>query len=185
MTRVSVPDDTAEFPFNYVFSTYAPEISKAAINFSRAVYEHTLLSLREMEAARYRTALINGCMVCTQARAARDFDTHMPTSSIPFERPMSTRGPAPDESFYSAVTDWQNARIFSTRERLAIEYAERLGERPRSMQGDEAFWSRMRTNFSDREIVDLSLSIGSWIALGRVSHALELDTVCIPVRATG
>ena len=49
------------------------------------------------------------------------------------------------------------------------------------MEGDESFWAQMHANFSDNELVDLSFSVASWIAFGRVTHALELDTVCTPV----
>jgi alkylhydroperoxidase family enzyme len=181
MSRVHTPSNIEEFPVNYVLREYGGEIGAAAMAFSRTVYEETELSLREMEAARVRTALINGCMICKQARAARDFDTQLPTSDAPFKRAMTSRGLAPDDQFYEQIGSWQNATIYSPRERLAIEYAERLGERPQSMGDDEPFWAAMHTHFSDREIVDLSFSIASWMGVGRVIHALELDTVCMAV----
>lgn len=183
MNRVIIPDDIEEFPINYVFTAYAPEIGEAAMAFSRAVYEYTRLSVREMEAARVRTAHINGCSICKQGQAVRDFDTHLPTSRVPFQRPMRSRGAAPDDAFYAAILDWRRSPIFSERERLAIEYAERMGEQPRSMQGDEVFWRKLREHFSDRELVDLTLSVASWIGLGRVMHVLELDSICAPLHA--
>jgi alkylhydroperoxidase family enzyme len=48
------------------------------------------------------------------------------------------------------------------------------------MDEDEAFWTKMRAHFSDAEIVDATFSIGSWMALGRLTHVLELDGVCMP-----
>jgi alkylhydroperoxidase family enzyme len=181
MNRVLIPDDVQEFPVSYVFRTYAPELGSAAVAFSRAVYERTQLSLREMEAARVRTAYINGCLLCKGGRAARDFDTHLPVSDVPFERPMSSRGAVPDEAFYGAIAHWRDSNLFTERERLAMEYAERIGEQPRSLEGDEDFWRRIRAEFDDRQLVDLTISISSWIALGRVMHVLELDNVCAPV----
>jgi len=184
MARVHIPDGVMEFPQNYVFRTYAGAIGAAADNFSRAVYEHTKLSLREMEAARYRTALINGCLLCKAARAGRDFDEYLPSSDKPLERAMSRRGPKPTEQFYETIAlgSWRDSSAFTSRERLAIEYAERLGERPQSMQGDEEFWASMREHFSDAEVVDLTLSTVSWIAIGRAAHALEVDAVCLPTK---
>lgn len=179
MSQVHIPADVHEYPVNYVMREYAGEIGTAAMALSRSVYEETVLSLREMEAARVRTALINGCMVCRQARAARDFDTHLPTSESPFKRAMSSRGAVPDDQFYDQIAAWRSASIYSPRERLAIEYAERLGEKPQSMAGDDPFWLAMHAYYSDREIVDLSFSIASWMGIGRVMHALELDTVCL------
>jgi alkylhydroperoxidase family enzyme len=178
MSRIHIPDDVNEFPVSYAFRTYAREIGEAALNFSGTVYDHTLLSLREMEGARVRTAYINGCAICKKGRAARDFDTDFAPTGTAFSRPMSSRGAIPDEAFYAAIPHWRESALFSQRERLAIEFAERMGERPHSLEGDEAFWHRIHAHFSDREIVDLTLSIASWIAMGRVVHTLELDAVC-------
>lgn len=180
MARVHVPDDHAFDPASYVFSQYVPEMGSAALKFSHAVYQGTSLSLREMEAARNRTAHINGCAMCIKMRAAKDLDGYLESvGGDPSQAPTARGGPAPDEAFYEAILNWRDADFYSERERLAIEYAERLGEAPRSMEEDEEFWERMHAAFSDKEIVDLSFSISSWIALGRVIHTLQLDTVCI------
>jgi hypothetical protein len=32
----------------------------------------------------------------------------------------------------------------------------------------------------DKEIVDMTFAIGSWIAFGRLTHVLEFDGVCMP-----
>jgi alkylhydroperoxidase family enzyme len=179
MSRIQIPDDLVD-PWTYVLETFVPNIGSAAIRFSRAVYEHTQLSLREMEAARYRTALINGCRKCQIGRAARDFNTQLRVGDQPLERPMTSRGPVPSEDFYQAVLDWRTSPQFTARERLAIEYAERLGKEPQSFEGDEPFWLSLKTHFSDLELVDLSLSIVSWIAFGRLAHALQIDgTSCM------
>jgi hypothetical protein len=57
-----------------------------------------------------------------------------------------------------------------------------MGERPRSMEEDEDFWGKMRSHFSDGEIVSLAFAISSWIALGRFAHTLELDQICLSPR---
>lgn len=177
MAQVHVPDEAADFPTAYVFSHYAPRIGAAGAAFSMAVYEHTTLSVREMEGARYRTALINGCILC-QAHRPLDFDTHLAERSKPLERPMGSRGEIPGEDFYTAVESWRASSLFSPRERLAIEFAERMGEHPRSFEGDKAFWEKLHALFTDNEVVDLTLSVASWIAMGRATHILELDQAC-------
>ena len=114
-------------------------------------------------------------------RAARDLPGHIERSGGDAAKAAEVRdNTPPDEAFYAAVLNWRDATEFSPRERLAIEYAERLGETPQSMDTDEAFWTAMHTHFSDREIVDLTFSIGSWMALGRFTHVLALDGVCMP-----
>jgi alkylhydroperoxidase family enzyme len=157
---------------------YAPEIAAAAISYSDQVYRRSKLNWREMEAARYRTALINGCNVCRQFRAARDLTGYLGDPALDEKPGAIDRGPAPDEEFYMAIPTWRQSPLFEPRERLVLELAERIGEQPRSMDSNEDFWKRMHEHFSDAEIVEITLSIGSWIGLGRVVHALELDGVC-------
>ena len=67
---------------------------------------------------------------------------------------------------------------FSERERLAIEYAERIAELPRELPYNDEFWDRLCAKFDDGEIVDLTYSITTWIATGRFVHALGLDGTC-------
>jgi len=185
MPRVHVPDEFATDPSSYVWGL-TPAIGAAAGAFSRAVYENSLLSHREMEAARMRTAQINGCKLCLGMRAGRDLAGHLARSGGNPELAVSERGdPAPDEEFYAQVANWSSWPGFSARERLVIEYADRLGSAPQSMDDDEAFWARMHADFSDAEIVDMTFSIGSWMALGRLTHVLELDGVCMPTMPAG
>lgn len=181
MPRVHVPEEHAHDPLAYVWAEYTPEIGAAAAGYSLSVYENSQLSMREMEAARMRTALINGCHLCRDMRAARDLPGHIERSGGSVEKAAKARdNTPPDERFYAEVLNWRRSDAYNERERLAIEYAERLGEAPQSMDDDEDFWERMHAHFSDREIVDLTFSIGSWMALGRFTHVLALDGVCMP-----
>jgi alkylhydroperoxidase family enzyme len=91
---------------------------------------------------------------------------------------VADRGPAPDEAFYRSVSEWRTSPLYSLRERVAIEYAERMGTDPKGLAADDQFWARAKGAFSDAEIVDLSYCIGTWIANGRVAHVLGWDTVC-------
>ncbi len=36
----------------------------------------------------------------------------------------------------------------------------------------------MKAAYDDREIVELSMCIGSWLAFGRLNHVLGIDAVC-------
>lgn len=178
MAQVHIPQDQAHDPFGYALSHYAPEIGAAGGGYAKAVYQSSRLPLRVLEAARYRTAQLNGCMICQGFRAASDVNGLLammggdPDSSI-----VARGGAVPDEAFYADVVDWRTAAGFDDRERLAIDYAERMGERPRACEGDADFWVRMHAAFTDAELVDLTLAIGAWIGLGRVTHVLELDMV--------
>jgi alkylhydroperoxidase family enzyme len=179
MAQVHIPDDQAHDPFGFALTHYAPELGAAGGGYAKAVYQSSRLPLRVLEAARYRTAEINGCQVCQGFRAATDVDGLLDLMGGDPSRSIVARGgPAPDEAFYGDVAGWRTATRFSDQERLAIEYAERMGEQPKSFESDLVFWQRMHAAFSDAEIFDLTLAIGAWIGLGRVTHVLELDTVC-------
>lgn len=179
MAQVPIPPAHAHDPFGFTLTHFAPEIGAAAGGFAKAVYQHSNLPLRVIEAARYRTAAINGCLLCQGFRAAEHVGPLLDAMGGDASRSIAARGgPAPDEAFYAAVADWRDTPLLSERERLAAEYAERFGERPRAFEGDEAFWARLHAAFTPAEIVDLTLCLAAWTGLGRVAHVLELDGVC-------
>ena len=142
----------------YVWGEMVPGIGVAASRLSLAVYEHTTLGLREFEAARLRIAQINGCVFCLDWRTERD-------------------GQKVEDDFADAVSDWRTTDRFDERTRLAAEYAERYATDHHNL--DDEFWQRMSAHYDQREIVELSMSIGSWLAFGRLNHVLGLDTVCV------
>src|ERR1700690_2466019 len=85
-----------------------PEMGMGAGALSHAVYEQSIIPVRERELARMRIAQINDCAICQQWR--------------------NTTGAAEvvTEADYEHVGDWQTFAGYSERERLAIEYAERF-----------------------------------------------------------
>lgn len=176
--RIALPPEHRDRPFEHIAKHYAPEIVTAAGVFGTSAYQYSKLSLRELEGARYRTAQINGCNTCENFRGGRDFPGLFETFKGDLDHSVYVRGPAPDEEFYNSVTNWRHYPGFSERERLAIRYAEGLGQTPHEIAADEEFWARAKAAFSDDEIVDLSYSIAAWMGVGRVMHALGLDTVC-------
>jgi alkylhydroperoxidase family enzyme len=145
-------------PIMYVWGEMVPGIGPAAAKFATSVYEHGTLGLREFEAARLRVAQINGCLFCQDWRTERD-------------------GVKVEDSFPEAVTDWRTTTALDERARLAAEYAERYSLDHHGL--DDEFWKRMKAEYSDVEIVELSMCLGSWIAFGRLNRVLGLDTECV------
>ena len=176
--RIELPEEYQDRPMEHVAKVYAPQIVGAAGIYGTAPYQHSKLSLRELEGARYRTALINGCNTCTAFRGGRDFPGMFESFDGDLENSVYTRGPAPDEDFYANVENWRDYEGYSERERLAIRYAEGMGLTPHDIAADEEFWERARAAFSDEELVDMTCSIGAWMANGRALHVLGLDAVC-------
>ncbi|MFC9440345.1 carboxymuconolactone decarboxylase family protein [Nocardia sp. NPDC057030] len=145
-------------PIGYVWGEMVPGIGVAAAQFSMSVYSHSTLGLREFEAARLRIAQINGCIFCQDWRTERD-------------------GKKVEAEFADAVADWRLTEAFDERTRLAAEYAERYALDHHGI--DDEFLARMLTEYTQVELVELSMSIGSWLAFGRLNRVLGLDTVCV------
>ncbi len=181
MIRITVPPEEGADPYGHAARHYAREIMGAAGAFAKAVYQHSILSLREFEGARTRIAQINGCLICQQFRAARDAPSMFAATGVRPDRLVSDNGPAPDEAFYAAVEQWRSSPLFSDRERIAIEFAERFALEPKVIAADEDFWTRAHALYSDAEIVDLAHSAAAWMGLGRVAHVLGFDSVCLPM----
>lgn len=176
--RIHIPDDQQADAAAYTATHYAQKISAAAFQFSQATYQHSQLTMREFEAARARTAEINGCQVCQKFRAQRDIPEYMKFVGGDSSTSVASHGPAPDEIFYQSVSEWRTSALFSEREKLAIELAERMGLEPQAIAQDDPFWARFKSYFTDDETVDLCFCIACWMGTGRVMHVLGLDGFC-------
>lgn len=153
---LEIPDGAD--PIMHVWGSMVPGIGPAAAAFSGAVYEHSSLGLREFEAARLRIAQINGCLFCLDWRTDRDGET------------------VPDW-YLDEVADWRNSDRLDDRSRLAAEFAERFAEDHHGI--DAAFWKRLRDEYTDEELVELSMSVGSWLTFGRINRVFGLDAACV------
>ena len=80
------------------------------------------------------------------------------------------------EDLYQAIAHYRDAEGFTDRERLAAEYAERFALDHTNL--DDDFWARLRAAYTDAEILELTTSIGVFIALGRTLAVLEIANEC-------
>jgi alkylhydroperoxidase family enzyme len=168
MPRIDVPADRD--PLVYLWTERAPDLTATAGAFSDAVYRKSTLPIRELEAARIRIAQINDCTLCLGWRTARDVPdraANLDEDGRPVEVP---------EEFYANVgtnPDWDG---FSERERLAAEFADRFATDHLGI--DDALWARLHAAYSDDELVELALCVGSWIAFGRLNRVFDVDGGC-------
>ena len=160
MLVIDIPED--KDPIGHVWGDLVPGIGPAASSFSLAVYAHTTLGLREFEAARLRIAQSNGCLFCQDWRTERD-------------------GVHVEDGFDEEVRAWRTSAVLDDRERLAAEYAERYAEDHHGLEPgvDDAFWDRMFAHYSQAEVVELTMCLGSWLAFGRLNRVLGLDVACV------
>jgi alkylhydroperoxidase family enzyme len=153
---IDIPDGDAE-PEVRVWSL-RPEMGIGAGALSHAIYDQSIVPVRERELARMRIARINDCAICQQWRSTPGSEGKL------------------SEDDYAHVEQWSTYDGYSTREKLAVEYAERFALDHHSL--DDAFYRRLRDVYSDAEVLDLTVCIGGWLALGRTLHVLGIDESC-------
>ena len=76
---------------------YRPRMAAAMEALSMAVYQETTLSFREAEGARFRIALINGCLMCQGYRIAADLQQALQAMDSAEAPNDAGRGEAPDD----------------------------------------------------------------------------------------
>jgi alkylhydroperoxidase family enzyme len=144
----------------HLWSGTGNELTGPAAAFSDAVYRRSTLPLCEFEAARITIARVNDCNICLSLRAEG----------------------GPGQTFYDAVLG--AGAGLTEREALAAEFAQRFATDHLGM--DDAFWKRLHAVFSDDELVQLGLCVGSWLAFGRLNRVFGVDGVCrIPLAPHG
>ena len=156
MPRIAVPE--GQDPLMYLWGSTAPALTRPAGAFSDAVYRKSSLDLREFEAARITIAQVNQCNICLNLRP----------------------NDGPDQPFYAAVLDGRAG--LSERESLAAEFAQRFATDHLNI--DDALWDRLHAVYTDDELVELALCVGSWLAFGRLNKVFDVDGACqIPLPA--
>jgi len=83
------------------------------------------------------------------------------------------------EEMYTNVENYVEDQLYSEREKLAIEYAERFALNHLSI--DDEFFKRLKKYYSDKEIVDLTVCIATFFGFGRLVQVLGLS-VSTPLR---
>ena len=154
MARIPLPDgDQLEV---VKALSLRPDLAAAVGGFDAAVWNSTL-DWRLHELVRMRVATINECTVC-----------------LGWRTPMAVEAGVTDDDL-AAVTDPSDAR-FSPAERVALEYTTRFCTD--SARIDDDLLARLQEHFDSGEIVELTLVIGKYIALGRFMQVLGLDQAC-------
>jgi alkylhydroperoxidase family enzyme len=132
-----------------------PEMAPAIGKLVDAAYNKSILPVGVREAARIRIAQLNDCTVCLTFRAD------------------SVKAQGLGEEHYGKVGPEDGARAGLTeQERLAVEYAERFAVDHERI--DDAFMDRLRSCFTDAEILDLTICVAAFLGLGRALHVLGI-----------
>ena len=81
--------------------------------------------------------------------------------------------PASPKSSTNISTNGRPGPATPTRQRLAIEYAERFATDHRAI--DDELFARLRAQFADDEILDLTLCLAVFLGLGRTLEVLQIS----------
>ena len=76
------------------------------------------------------------------------------------------------DELYNLVHQYATTDAFTAREKLAIEFAEKFAFDHTSI--DDAMFSRMKVHFTDTEILELSVTVGFCVGIGRAFHVLDV-----------
>lgn len=164
--RVDIPDDVEALDhiLNHLGTSKLVESRK---HMFRIIYDapETTLSPREREAMRFPMTAMMGCPICNSMRMWRDW-------------PDFSDAPIEEEFYQNAEANNAKWDGFSAREALLVEFVDRFANAVDGLNGDEAFWERVRAEFTDVEIGDIVLMAGVWLGTGHGLKALGIGSVC-------
>jgi AhpD family alkylhydroperoxidase len=152
MARIDIPEGDGGDAVQ--LWTLRPEMGLAVNRLVDAAYNKSILPVRVREAARMRIAQLNDCTVCLAFRADK------------------VRAQGLTEDFYCHVGVHDEGASFTSQESLAMEYAERFALDHLAI--DDAFVDRLRQEFSDPEILDLTICLSAFLGLGRTLRVLGI-----------
>jgi len=132
-----------------------PEMGGMVQKMVSTVYGKSVLPAAEREVARMRIAQLNACNACSTFRAPSVLEAGV------------------TEDLYEHVAEAASYVGYSDRQRLAVEYAERFATDHQKL--DDEFFARLRSVFSDPEVLDLTMCIAVYVGLGRALEVLGID----------
>lgn len=138
--------------------TLQPEMGRLVDQMVTAVYQRSVLPASEREVARMRIAQLNACGACATFRAPSVLEAGV------------------SEEMYEHVHEAATYPGYTDRQRLAIEYAERMALDHRGI--DEGMFDRLGAEFSSGEILDLTMCVAVYLGLGRALEVLGIDSSC-------
>jgi alkylhydroperoxidase family enzyme len=71
-----------------------------------------------------------------------------------------------------ALADWKGSKFFNTRERAALAYADAMTQ---DIEVPDSVFDALRPHFNERQIVELTVLIGTYNMHTRVFMALKID----------
>ena len=133
----------------------SPPLAESWFNHSNAVRWKTSLDGRLREIVIIRLGHLTGCEYVLRQ--------HVPALALADGLTLAE---------CEALADWEGSPLFAPRERAALAYADSM---TRDIAVPDDTFAAVRRQFDDRQIVELTVLIGSYNMNARVLRALELD----------
>lgn len=115
--------------------------------------ENSSLSIELIELLYMRVSQINGCSFCLEMHG------------------KSLRKHGESDAKIDSLSGWQVSSLYSTQERLALEWAESLTHISASSTSD-AIYNKLKSEFSDQQISDMTMAISLMNGLNRIAISM-------------
>lgn len=150
---------------NLGITAHRPELAVPMALYMRALRANRSLPERLMELVRLRIAFHNQCRSCMAIRYSSAVEDGLDEDAV-----CSLQRPYEDPSLSNA-------------EKAAIEYGERMATNHLSI--DEAMYDRLRTFFTEAQIVELGLWVAQCVGMGRLAATWDMvENLPEPFRQT-
>ena len=136
------------------YQKQSPALFKKFVEFSMA-FSQSAIEEQVRDLVDLRASQINGCAFCT--------DMHVKAATMHGERPLRLHH----------VAIWRESNLFSERERAALAWTEILTEIPAEGVADDVY-ERIRAQFSEQELSDLTFLVMAINAWNRVNVAFQV-----------
>ncbi|CAG2151005.1 hypothetical protein LMG31506_04344 [Cupriavidus yeoncheonensis] len=132
----------------------SPELSKKLMEFG-PLFQKTTIEAPIRELVEIRASQLNGCAFCV--------DMHIKMAKIHGERELRLHH----------VAIWRESTLFSPRERAALAWTEVLTRLPADGVPDDIY-ERVRTQYSEKELSDLTFLVGAINTWNRLNVAFRM-----------
>jgi alkylhydroperoxidase family enzyme len=132
---------------------HAPKAAMGPLQFGAALAQNRTLPERLIELMRLRIAFHNQCKSCMAIRYDVAADSFSEDDVCSLERPAE-------------------AENLDERERLAVDFGERFATNHLSV--DDDYFERLKSHFSEAEIIELMLHCALYVGMGRMAALLDM-----------
>jgi alkylhydroperoxidase family enzyme len=139
----------------YRLMMHNPSLASAWFDLNQAVRYSTEIDGQSREIAVIRVAVLNDVEYVLRA--------HGPAYAL-------KEGLTPSQ--VEALVDWRTSALFSGKQRALLAYTDAM---TREIDVPEAVFDEVRTHFTERQTVELTLLIGAYNMLTRFLKALKVD----------